>query len=64
MTLSFGELKINRKSLFFIRAVLLGDLLDGDAHLVAQVPPSIHHTICSFTQNHLVSILIGLIDVL
>lgn len=47
-----------------IRAVLLGDFLDGDAYLVAQVPPCIHDAIRSFTQNHLVPILIGLINVL
>lgn len=50
--------------LFPIRSVFLRDLLDGDAYLVAQVPPSIHHTVRPFTQNHLVTILIGLIDVL
>ena len=48
--------------MFSIRAVFLWDLLDGDADLVAQVPPSIHHAIGSFTQNYLVSVFAGLID--
>lgn len=47
-----------------IRAVLLRDFLDGDADLVAQVPPSVHHAVRPFTQNHLVAVLIGLVDVL
>lgn len=34
---------------FLIRAVLLGDFLDGDAHLIAQVPPGVHHTVRPFT---------------
>lgn len=49
---------------FLVRAVLLRDFLDGDAYLVAQVPPGVHHAVRPFTQNHLVAILIGLIDVL
>lgn len=49
---------------FLVRAVFLRDFLDGDAYLVAQVPPSVHHAIRPFTQNHLVAVLIGLIDVL
>lgn len=47
-----------------IRAVLLRDFLDGDADLVAQIPPSVHHAVRPFTQNHLVAVLIGLVDVL
>lgn len=49
---------------FLIRAVLFWDFLNGDAYLVAQVPPGVHHAIRAFTQNHLVAILIGLMDVL
>lgn len=48
----------------FLRAVLLGDLLDGDADLVTQVPPSIHHTIRPLPENHLIAVLIGLVNVL
>lgn len=49
---------------FLLRAVLFWDFLNGDAYLVAQVPPGVHHAIRAFTQNHLVAILIGLMDVL
>lgn len=49
---------------FLLRAVLFWDFLNGDAYLVAQVPPGVHHAIRAFTQNHLVTILIGLMDVL
>lgn len=59
-TLNEKECKI----LSLIRAVFLRDLLDGDADLVAQVPPGIHHSVRAFSQDHLVSILIGLVDVL
>lgn len=47
-----------------LRAVLLRDLLDGDANLVAQVPPSVHHTIRPLPKNHFITVLIGLVNVL
>lgn len=56
--------KKNPKCQFLIRAVLFWDFLNGDAYLVAQVPPGVHHAIRAFTQNHLITILIVLIDVL
>lgn len=57
-----GKNKTKRK--FLIRAVLFRDFLDGDAYLVAQVPPRVHHAIRAFTQNHVVTLLISLINVL
>ena len=45
-----------------LRAVSLWYLLDGDAYLVAQVSPSVHHSVRAFTQNHLVSAGAGLVD--
>lgn len=53
-----------KKQKFFLRAVLLRDFLDGDAHLIAQVPPCVHHAVRPFTQNHLVAVLVGLVYVL
>lgn len=53
-----------KKHQFLIRAVLFRDFLNGDAYLVAQVPPGVHHAIGAFTQNHLITILIGLINIL
>lgn len=59
-----GKKQTKTKHQFLIRAVLFRDFLNGDAYLVAQVPPSVHHAIRAFTQNHLITILIGLINVL
>lgn len=52
------------KHLLLIHAVLFRDFLDGDANLVAQVPPRVHHAICAFTQNHVVTLLISLVNIL
>lgn len=54
----------NHVSFSFIRAVFLWDFLDGDSHLIAQVPACVDHAVRSFAQNHLVAILVGLVDVL
>lgn len=51
-----------KKNQFLIRAVLFRDFLNGDAYLVAQVSPGVHHAIRAFTQNHIITILIGLIN--
>lgn len=50
--------------MFLIHVVLFRDFLDGDAYLVAQVPPRVHHAILAFTQNHVIAVLISLINVL
>jgi len=47
-----------------LRVVLLWDLLDGDPYLVTQVTASVDHPIGPLPQNHLLPILVGLIDVL
>lgn len=47
-----------------LRAVLFGDLFDGDAHLVAQVSAGIHDSIRPFSQHHFIAVLARLIDVL
>lgn len=52
------------KSLLLIHAVLFRDFLDGDAYLVAQVPPRVHHAVRAFTQNHVVTVLISLVNIL
>lgn len=60
----FGIFQKKNNQKFFLRAVLLRDFLDGDAHLIAQVPPCVHHAVRPFTQNHLVAVLVGLVYVL
>lgn len=45
-------------------AVSFRDLFDGDSDLVAEVPPSIHHSISAPSQHHPVSCLIGVILIL
>lgn len=48
----------------FSPAVPLGDLLNGDAHLVAQVSPSIHHSVRAPPEHHPVPVLIVVVLVL